>query len=216
MYGTVNFILLAAFWAGAGMALSPSRRSIRSGAALLARRAGACAKKSVAYGGLKSLLAGRKRDAMQRDLSESLSYIQNLVAVGRGGRMSAQLLLEELSELSGDLGAVFLSMARCVQVYDRERAAALLSEALPVSCAKGIGELLAGWEDIAPEDLLSTVEAYRSALREDRATRQKRRDEAISDIVYFPVVLNAMAVLMNFIYIAYFLQQKEALSVIFS
>ena len=38
----------------------------------------------------------------------------------------------------------------------------------------------------------------------------------VSDLVYFPVVVNAMAVLMNFIYVAYFLQQKEALNVLFN
>ena len=50
----------------------------------------------------------------------------------------------------------------------------------------------------------------------DRLTKQKRRDEMVSDLVYFPVVVNAMAVLMNFIYVAYFLQQKEALNVLFN
>ena len=67
-----------------------------------------------------------------------------------------------------------------------------------------------------PGDLLNTVEVYRSALREDRLTRQKRRDEMVSDLVYFPVVVNAMAVLMNFIYVAYFIQQRDALNVLFN
>ena len=130
--------------------------------------------------------------------------------------MSAQLLLEELSELSKDLGPVFLSMARCVQLFDKETAAQQLYDALPFSYAKDIGEFLAGWEDVPPSDLLNTVEVYRSALREDRLTRQKRRDEMISDLVYFPVVVNAMAVLLNFIYVAYFIQQRDALSILFN
>ena len=75
---------------------------------------------------------------------------------------------------------------------------------------------MAGWEDVPPGDLLNTVEVYRSALREDRLTRQKRRDEMVSDLVYFPVVVNAMAVLMNFIYVAYFIQQRDALNVLFN
>ena len=124
--------------------------------------------------------------------------------------MSAQLLLEELSELSKDLGPVFLSMARSIQMFDKETAARQLFEALPFSYAKDIGEFLAGWEDIPPSDLLNTVEVYRSALREDRLTRQKRRDETISDLVYFPVVVNSMVVLLNFIYVAYFLQHGLA------
>ena len=107
-------------------------------------------------------------------------------------------------------------MARCVQLFDKQTAAQQLYDALPFSYAKDIGEFLAGWEDVPPADLLNTVEVYRSALREDRLTKQKRRDEMVSDLVYVPVVVNAMAGLMNFIYVAYFLQQKEALNVLFN
>ena len=48
-----------------------------------------------------------------------------------------------------------------------------------------------------------------------RYTKIRRRDELISDLVYFPVVLNCVVVLLNFLYVAYFLQQKEILSLFF-
>ncbi|MBR5640568.1 MAG: hypothetical protein IKW92_00365 [Firmicutes bacterium] len=213
----VNFAFLILLWLGAGlMTGAPAGRSLKLEAQKYRKRSQELARKSTPYRRMQKFAAGRRQEAMQRDLAESLSYIKNLVVIGRGENMSAQLLLEELSELSKDLGPVFLSMARCIQLFDKETAARQLFEALPFSYAKDIGEFLAGWEDVPPADLLNTVEVYRSALREDRLTRQKRRDEMISDLVYFPVVVNAMAVLMNFIYVAYFLQQKDALSILFN
>ena len=213
----VNFAFLILLWFGAGlMTGAPAGRSLKLEAQKYRKRSQELARKSTPYRKMQKFAAGRRQEAMQRDLAESLSYIKNLVVIGRGENMSAQLLLEELSELSKDLGPVFLSMARCIQLFDKETAARQLFEALPFSYAKDIGEFLAGWEDVPPADLLNTVEVYRSALREDRLTRQKRRDEMISDLVYFPVVVNAMAVLMNFIYVAYFLQQKDALSILFN
>ncbi|MBR0051260.1 MAG: hypothetical protein IJP57_04835 [Firmicutes bacterium] len=213
----VPFAFLILLWTGVGLLNGGSAgRSVKLEAQRYRSRSGELARKSAPYKKLKQFALSRKREAMQRDLAESLSYIKNLVVIGRGENMSAQLLLEELSELSKDLGPVFLSMARCVQLFDKQTAAQQLYDALPFSYAKDIGEFLAGWEDVPPADLLNTVEVYRSALREDRLTKQKRRDEMISDLVYFPVVVNAMAVLMNFIYVAYFLQQREALSVLFN
>jgi hypothetical protein len=213
----VPFAFLILLWTGVGLLNGGSAgRSLKLEAQRYRSRSGELARKSAPYKKLKQFALSRKREAMQRDLAESLSYIKNLVVIGRGENMSAQLLLEELSELSKDLGPVFLSMARCVQLFDKQTAAQQLYDALPFSYAKDIGEFLAGWEDVPPADLLNTVEVYRSALREDRLTKQKRRDEMISDLVYFPVVVNAMAVLMNFIYVAYFLQQREALSVLFN
>lgn len=213
----VPFAFLILLWTGVGLLNGGSAgRSLKLEAQRYRSRSGELARKSAPYKKLKQFALSRKREAMQRDLAESLSYIKNLVVIGRGENMSAQLLLEELSELSKDLGPVFLSMARCVQLFDKQTAAQQLYDALPFSYAKDIGEFLAGWEDVPPADLLNTVEVYRSALREDRLTKQKRRDEMVSDLVYFPVVVNAMAVLMNFIYVAYFLQQKEALNVLFN
>ncbi|MBQ4409686.1 MAG: hypothetical protein II831_03075 [Firmicutes bacterium] len=213
----VPFAFLILLWTGVGLLNGGSAgRSLKLEAQRYRSRSGELARKSAPYKKLKQFALSRKREAMQRDLAESLSYIKNLVVIGRGENMSAQLLLEELSELSKDLGPVFLSMARCVQLFDKQTAAQQLYDALPFSYAKDIGEFLAGWEDVPPTDLLNTVEVYRSALREDRLTKQKRRDEMVSDLVYFPVVVNAMAVLMNFIYVAYFLQQREALSVLFN
>lgn len=213
----IPFAFLILLWTGVGLLKRrPAGRSLKREALRYRNRSHELARKTAPYKKLQQLALSRKREAMQRDLAESLSYIKNLVVIGRGENMSAQLLLEELSELSKDLGPVFLSMARCVQLFDKETAAQQLYEALPFSYAKDIGAFLAGWEDIPPTDLLNTVEVYRSALREDRLTRQKRRDEMVSDLVYFPVVVNAMAVLLNFIYVAYFIQQRDALSILFN
>ena len=70
-------------------------------------------------------------------------------------------------------------------------------------------------QDVRPEDLIGTVEIYRSTIQGARTTRIMRRDEIISDLVYIPVVLNCAVVLLNFLYIAYFLEQKELLSLFF-
>lgn len=213
----IPFAFLILLWLGAGLLYGGSAsRSLKLEAQRYRSRSMDAARRSAPYKKLQQISLSRKREAMQRDLAESLSYIKNLVVIGRGENMSAQLLLEELSELSKDLGPIFLSMARCVQLFDKQTAAQQLYDALPFSYAKDIGEFLAGWEDVPPSDLLNTVEVYRSALREDRLTKQKRRDEMISDLVYFPVVVNAMAVLLNFIYVAYFIQQRDALSILFN
>lgn len=152
---------------------------------------------------------------LEQELSECLSYVKNMVALGRGASMSGELLMEELSAMTTGLSACFQDMARCLHVNDREGCAAALSEAIRKPYARDIGAFLAGWEDIAPEDLAVSIEIYRSAIRDERETALRKEDETVSDLIYFPVVANAMAVLLNFIYIAYFIQQKDMLTVLF-
>jgi len=52
-------------------------------------------------------------------------------------------------------------------------------------------------------------------MREKRTTELMRKTETMSDLVYLPVVAGVLAVFMNFVYTAYFIEQKDMLMQIF-
>lgn len=157
----------------------------------------------------------RKKDKIKTELLESLSYIRNIAILGTSDKLSVQVLLADLSEQSRYISPVFLSMAHSLNNGDSERAASELKTVLSESYAEDIGRLIVSWEEMDPKELIQTLEVYRNMLKEEALTRTRRRDELISDVVYFPVVLNCMAVLLNFLYVAYYLEQKELLSLFF-
>ncbi len=161
------------------------------------------------------LKASGKRDTLLRELSESLAYVKNIVVLGRGKNVSSELLLTELSDVTRQLSPVYIEMAGCMHMNDKERAAAVMENVVPGSIASDVARLLTGWEDLDPDDLLSTVELYQTSLRESRSTDQLKKDELISDLIYFQVVINCMVVLLNFIYVGYFIEQQEALKFLF-
>lgn len=165
--------------------------------------------------GVRKLMQNNKNKAIQRELSDCLAYIKNIVILGRGHNMSAQLLLEELAGVSDVLAPTFLRMAHYMHICENQRAEQLFCVAFVSDFSKDIARLFVEWESIPSEKLLGTITAYRSVLLEKHQSQQKKKDEIISDIIYFPVVINSMAVLLNFIYVAYFLEQKEALMSIF-
>lgn len=147
----------------------------------------------------------------ERELAECLAYIRNAIAMGRDRHMSRDLLLEELADISERLRTVFWEMAHRLRVLEEQAAEDIFFDAFSEEYARDIAKMLIGWEQILPGELQNMVEAYRDLLREKRQTNQRKQDEWISDIVYFPVVMNAMIVLLNFIYIAYFIEQRQLL-----
>lgn len=163
----------------------------------------------------KSFLLTRKHEVMHRELSDCLAYIKNIVVLGRGKTMSTELLLEELADMTEVLSPAFIDMARCLHICESSKACQVLCDAFESSYSRDIAQFLVRWEDISTQELMGTVMAYRNILLQERITKQKKKDELISDLIYFPVVLNSMAVLLNFIYIAYFIEQREALMGIF-
>ena len=214
MEAYTNYIMLLIFWAGAFTA------SLRQDARLKERimrylgMGRESAERSALFRAVRRAAAAVRREMLLGELSESLAYVKNLVVLGRGGSISAELLLTELAETSKGLSPAFTDMAHYLHMNERARAEKVLDSAVPGSYARDIGIFLAGWADIAPADLLSNVEMFQTALREDRLTRQKKRDELVSDLIYLPVVANCMTVLLNFIYIAYFIPQRESMSIL--
>lgn len=156
-----------------------------------------------------SRIPGNK-NAMAREVEDSLGYIKNIAILGRTSEISGESLLSELSDSSEKLKPLFGEMARYMRMGDKKDALATFSKktGLPI----GIGEILTGWDELSPSEVTETVDAYISMLREERKTARKKKDELISDLVYFPVVLNCMMVLLNFVNVAFFIEQREALS----
>ena len=70
------------------------------------------------------------------------------------------------------------------------------------------------WDEIDPKQVLETLQSHQKSIREARLTIQKRRDETVSDLIYLPVVVNIMLIFINFIYIGYFIDQREMLTVL--
>lgn len=211
----VPVVLLLIFWTGCFLILHKQGWDLSE----RAKKYQSEAQRAIANGnlskGIKRLLKNRQHALMEQELSDCLAYIKNIVILGRGKSMSAQLLLEELAGISDALSPIFLRMAHCMHLCENQRAEQLFCTAFQNNFSKEIAHLLVEWERIPSEKLLGTIAAYRSVLLENRQSKQKKRDEIVSDIIYFPVVINSMAVLLNFIYVAYFLEQREALMNIF-
>jgi len=75
--------------------------------------------------------------------------------------------------------------------------------------------LVLDWDAVSPQKLIKTVSAFQNALRETRTTRLIRKNEALSDLVYLPVVACVLVIFVNFIYVAYFAEQQAMLTELF-
>ena len=211
----INAVFLCSFWVGFWLLFKHEKWDLKRRSEFYLGKITSNAKLSEPYKAWLRFLASRKKEKILGELAQSLAYIKNITILGKGQSISAVLLMEELADLFPALSKVYLDMAKSLSLNDKKSASEALFAELGVGYARDIGSFLAAWEDIPQNELLGSIEAYSQALRDERTTRIKKRDEMISDLVYFPVVINCMAVLLNFIYVAYFIEQKEALMGLF-
>ncbi|MBO5667240.1 MAG: hypothetical protein J6S45_07320 [Firmicutes bacterium] len=159
----------------------------------------------------EAILQKQKEDRAEKEIAQGISYLRNAAAMGRGEHMSTELILSELAASSRLLSDVYYSMANYLRLGDGEAALRVMEEQVKVPVASDYGRLLLQWEKLAPSLLMETLTSYQKAIEQVRLTKQKKWDEVISDLVYFPVIMNVMLILINFIYVAYFIEQRDAL-----
>lgn len=165
--------------------------------------------------GLDRIRQEQRRQRAENEVVEAIAYLKNAAAMGRGKSMSADLILTELSELHGTLEATYMKMLHYLRLNEKERVIDTYYEACGSELGRDFARLILQWDELEPSMLIETLVSYQKTLREVRITKQKRKDEMVSDLVYLPVISNVMLVLINFIYVAYFIDQRKMLLTMF-
>ena len=102
-------------------------------------------------------------------------------------------------------------MLNLLRINQPNEAAELFSEMTGTRAGRDFAVLLIKWDQLNPPELVENLLSYEKSMKSIRITAQKRRDEIISELIYFPAVLNILIIFINFIYVAYFIEQKEML-----
>ena len=158
------------------------------------------------------LIRTYREKKMDREIFESITFLRNLASIEKGRSSSTDYIIEKLSEHNGLLQPIFIRMLNLLRVNQpKEAAAAFFSQKVGTPAARDFAGLLIQWDRLEPGELLETLLSYEKSMKAVRLTDQKRRDEIVSDLIYFPVVVNILAIFINFIYVAYFIDQKEML-----
>lgn len=160
----------------------------------------------------KSLTTARK----ERELYEGILYLKNLLVVPDNGRINGDSILEQLSEHAVVLKPVYSRLLTDLRMNRKEEGLERFTRETPSRLSREFGRLLVEYDQIPPEQLLETLISYQNTMKEVNLTQLKRRDEVISDLAYLPAVMNVLLIFVNFIYVAYFLDQKELLQQLLS
>lgn len=157
----------------------------------------------------------RQRRTMEREIYEGLSMLRNMISIGNAADRSADAAVSMLAEKDGVMQPVYINFLRLLRLDRREEAADMFFKYVNIPMGREFAGLLLKWDEIAPIELNEILISHQKTIKEAIKTEQKRIDETVSDLIYLPVVINVMAVFLNFIYIAYFMQQREILRMMF-
>lgn len=166
-------------------------------------------------GVLRKIKKMRQEQAVDREIYEAISFMRNVISIESGRETNADFIIERLSKKEGILRETYIKMLSLLRLNKRNEAGKLLEERLNTASGREFAALLLRWDDIDPKELIEVLISHQKGIKEMQLTVQKRREESISDLLYLPVIVNVIFLFINFIYVAYFINQKEMLQLLF-
>ena len=161
------------------------------------------------------LLRPRRTEKINREIYSALSIMQNFASADSGGRVTTDALLEQFAKTEGLLQTTYAGVLRFFRLNKKAEAVEYFTSAAGTDLSRDFIMLIIEWDHIEPSKLQKAILSFRSAMKEIRTTELIKRDEILSDLVYLPVIAGVLVIFINFIYIAYFIEQKELLSELF-
>ncbi len=180
--------------------------------------------KSCAYAGRTAVvrcisqnafLRRRRISGYEKEIFESISVMRNMISIGDAEQCGADYMISSLIDRGGKLKPLYVNMLSYLRVGDREHAITSFVAEVDSVIGKEFAGLLVRWDEINPRELSEILISHQRTLKGMWVTAEKRREELLSDIIYLPVVINVMLVFINFIYVVFFLEQREMWNMIF-
>ena len=153
----------------------------------------------------------KKRDlkGMEKELYQGVIFLQNYAILQQNAPKGAIYTTEQLMNYMDKLKAPLELLVHYMRMNRGREGIQIFVSRVNSKYAEGFAKILVSLDEMKLDDVRETLEMFRQNIREENITMEKRRIESLSDLVYIPVICNVMLVFINFIYIAYYAQQKE-------
>ena len=132
-----------------------------------------------------------------------------MIKLQKNSPKGAAYIIEHIASYSKELKKPFEYLLYYLRLNQKEEAAAAFERESGSKSGKEYADILIKMDSINPADLKENISLLRRRLREESITREKNKNEVISDLIYIPVLANVMLIFINFIYISYYAEQRE-------
>ncbi|MBE6020886.1 MAG: hypothetical protein E7228_03960 [Clostridiales bacterium] len=157
----------------------------------------------------KRILNKSKKASIENELYQSASLLENMIKLQKNSPKGAAYIIEQISSYSKELKKPFEYMLYYLSLNQKKEAVSAFEKECGTKTAKEYGDILIKMDSTNPADLKESISLFRRRLREESITREKNKNEIISDLIYIPVLANVMLIFINFIYISYYAEQRE-------
>lgn len=157
----------------------------------------------------------RNKEKIENELIECISIIKNLSESQDCKSITCEYVISYLAENMDVTKAAFLKMLEKVRIGKMNEAESAFIKETKIKLAKDISHILVRLDELRHNEIKAMLEARLEYAENVKKTKAVRKAELLSDLIYFPIVMTVMIVLINFMIITYYVQQREQLEIFF-
>lgn len=166
------------------------------------------------YGKLISFLSKRYSDRKDMEIYQSIALLRNMIKANKFSKLSSDYMIEQIAIYSDLLRNTYFKVLNMLRLNRRHEAIQLFYSEVGTKVSLDFGRLIIEIENMENRELDEILISLQKNIREERITKLKKNDEMISDLLYLPVVVNVLLIFINFLYVSYFINQKNVFSML--
>lgn len=162
------------------------------------------------------ILRNIEQQRIDRELSKLLTILKNLAITSKQKPLSTETVISILIRFSTKTRSVFTEYQSLYRLNKLDEAYEMFKK--KTACSR-LGEtfasILTKLDTMNPSEMVNQITIAQEAARENMVTRRIANDKMASDIAFIPILLQIVALLINFAAIVMFIDTMKQLTEIF-
>ncbi len=160
--------------------------------------------------GLK-LIGNSFDDKKDLELFRTITQLKNLAIAQQDSPMGSDFIISQLMKFTVVTKPIFAQFLSLWRVGKEDEAYEYFVAESNTSLGKSFAGILIKLDSLNPIEMVQQLVLYQTHIREERATKIQKKQEAISNMIFIPILIVPLVILANFVYIVYALDTIKLL-----
>ncbi len=161
------------------------------------------------FGYILEALQRYRKSQIDKELFETMTQLKNLCIAQASAPMSGDYLIEQLLKFSNLTKPAYTKLLSLWRLGCAEEGCEVFATLLNTKMSNELSSIFIKLEKINPVELASQLELFQNHVREERMTSFQKKQEALSYVLYSPVIASAFMIMLNFMIIVIWMDTMD-------
>lgn len=151
---------------------------------------------------------------MDLELYKAISQLKNLSIIKQNNPPGAIFIIEQINKFTNITKPIFNRLIAYWSKGQKKEGCEYFRKAIDTPVGNELANYLLKLDELNPIELKEQLILYQETVRRRRETEKERKNEKRSNLIYVFVVISSLMVILNFVIVAYYIEQMELLQFI--